>query len=163
MKLVFLFCATLICQWSFGQITNDTISIGGQTVNPQVAGPYQPYVNKSEVKFHFTITRAPQADGTKWYTAYGEGVFSWANTNRTALTSTFKLYFSDRRFRTGAPFLYTRYDNVSLNFDLSTNDLIVTLLSWPNTQKVYKTQYANALITGIDYAGEMVILTLEKP
>lgn len=164
MKPFILSLALICCQgWLFGQITSDTVSIGGITSNPQIAGPYQSYVNKPEVNFHFTITRAPKADGTQWYTAYGEGAFQWANTNRTALTATIRLYFSDRRFRTGAPFLYTRYDTIRLDFDLTTNDLSVVLLSWGSSQKIYKTQYANGLITGKDNAGEMVILTLENP
>ncbi len=130
----------------------DTVAMPGATKDKRLLTSFQTLVGKTNIKYTYTSTKAPNADGTHWYATFGEGTLNW-NANGTKLTGSFKRYFSDRTV-TGQSFDKNSGEAMTIEID-ATNQKITL-----NNNVTYTTELRNGLIYGFNMANEIIVVTL---
>ncbi len=131
---------------------NDTIAMPGANKDKRLLTTFQTLVGKTNIKYTYTSTKAPNADGTHWYSTFGEGTLNW-NANGTKLMGSFKRYFSDRK-TTGQGFDKNSGEAMTIEID-ATNQKITL-----NSSNTYTTELRNGLIYGFNMANEIIVVTL---
>jgi hypothetical protein len=131
---------------------NDTIAMPGANKDKRLLTTFQTLVGKQNIKYTYTSTKAPNSDGTHWYSTFGEGTLNW-NANGTKLTGSFTRYFSDRKI-TGQGFDKNSGEAISIEID-ATNQKITL-----NGNTTYTTELRNGLIYGFNLANEIIVVTL---
>lgn len=131
---------------------NDTVAMPGGTKDMRLLATFQPFVGKTNIRFNYVSSKAPNSDGTNWYSTFGEGTLNW-NTNKTKLIGSFKRYFSDRKL-TGQSFDKNNGEPMTIEID-ATNQKITL-----NSNATYTTELRNGLLYGFNMANEIIIITL---
>jgi hypothetical protein len=131
---------------------NDTIAMPGENKDRRLLTTFQTLVGKQNIKFTYTSTKAPNSDGTHWYSTFGEGKLNW-NSNGTKLTGNFTRYFSDR---TVADQRFQKNSGEAVSIEIDATNQRITL----NGGSTYTTELRNGLIYGFNMANEIIVVTL---
>lgn len=131
---------------------NDTVAMPSANKDKRLLTTFQTLVGKTNIKYTYSSTKAPNSDGTHWYSTFGEGTLNW-NGNGTKLTGSFMRYFSDRKI-TGQGFDKNSGEATSIEID-ATNQKITL-----NNSNTYTTELRNGLIYGFNMANEIIVVTL---
>ena len=130
----------------------DTIVMPGATKDKRLLNTFQTLVNKQNIKFTCTSTKAPNSDGTQWYSTFGEGTLNW-NGNGTKLTGNFMRYFSDRKV---ADQSFQKNNGEAMTIEIDATNQKITL----SNKVTYTTELRNGLIYGFNMANEIIVVTL---
>lgn len=135
---------------------NDTIAMPGATKDKRLVATFQPLVAKRNIKYSYTSSKAPNSDGTHWYSTFGEGRLNW-NANGTKLMGKLTRYFSDRQ-NSGQRFDKNSGETMDIEID-ATNQKVT--LKNASSNVTYTTEIRNGLIYGFNMSNEIIIITLD--